>query len=112
MSEHLIQRSILQYLRLKAKPEIFYFSVPNGGLRHRRVAQKLKAEGLRPGVADLCFMLPGGRCAWLELKTAKGRLSDAQTGFMTRCHELGHLWAVARSLDGAIPHFEEWGVLR
>jgi hypothetical protein len=112
MSEHLIQRAVLQYLRVNAKPEIVYFSIPNGGLRNARVAQQMKAEGLRPGVADLCFMLPKGRCAWMELKTEKGRLSDVQIGFKTRCRELGHLWAMARSVDEAIPYFDAWNILR
>jgi hypothetical protein len=112
VSEHLIQRAVLQYLRLNARPEIFYFSVPNGGLRNARVAQQMKAEGLQPGVADLCFMLPKGRCAWLELKTEKGRLSDVQHGFKSRCRDLGHLWAMARSVDEAIPHFAAWNILR
>lgn len=112
MTEHLIQRAVLQYLRLNAKPEIFYFSVPNGGLRNVRVAQQMKAEGLRPGVADLCFMMPEGRCAWLELKTPKGRLSDAQHGFKARCLDLGHLWGMARSVDEAILYFAHWGILK
>lgn len=112
MSEHLIQRAVLQYLRLNAKPEIFYFSVPNGGLRNARVAQQMKAEGLQPGVADLCFMLPKGRSAWLELKTEKGRLSDVQVGFKSRCRDLGHLWAMARSVDEAIPYFAAWNILK
>lgn len=111
-SEHKIQASLIQYLTINARPEIFYFAVPNGGLRNIRVAQMMKAEGLRAGVADLCFMLPQGRCAWLELKTAKGSLSDQQHGFKNRCRELGHFWAMARSIDEALPHLAAWNVLR
>lgn len=112
VSEHQIQVALCEYLDVNAKPEIFYFAVPNGGLRNIRVAQKMKAEGLRPGVADLCFLLPHGRCAWLELKAAKGSLSDQQHGFKTRCRELGHLWAMARSVDEAIPYLAAWNVLK
>lgn len=111
-SEHKIQTALIQYLTINAKPEVLFFAVPNGGLRNIRVAQRMKAEGLRPGIADLCFMLPQGRCAWLELKAAKGQLSDAQHGFKTRCRELGHFWAMARSIDEAIPHLAAWNVLK
>lgn len=111
-SEHQIQAALIQYLSVNAKPEVLYFAVPNGGLRNIRVAQRMKAEGLRPGVADICFMLPQGRCAWLELKTSTGQLSDAQHGFKTRCRELGHFWAMARSIDEAIPHLAAWNVLK
>ena len=112
ISEHKIQTALIEYLTLNAKPEILYFAIPNGGLRNIRVAQRMKAEGLRPGVADLCFMLPQGKCAWLELKTKTGQLSDQQHGFKTRCRELGHLWAMARSVEEAIPHLAAWNVLK
>jgi len=110
-SEHHIQCSLVRYLTENARPEIFWATVPNGGLRNQRVAQKLKAEGLKPGVADMFFMLPHGRVAWLELKTRTGQLSDHQHGFKTRCRELGHLWAMARSVEEAIPHLAAWNVL-
>lgn len=111
-SEHKIQAALIDYLKINARSDVFYFAVPNGGLRNIRVAQQMKAEGLRPGVADICFMLPGGRCAWLELKTKTGQLSDHQHGFKTRCRELGHFWAMARSVDDAIPHLAAWNVLK
>jgi hypothetical protein len=111
-SEHKIQASLINYLNINARPEIFYFAIPNGGLRNIRVAQMMKAEGLKAGVADLCFMLPEGRCAWLELKTSRGQLRDQQHGFKTRCRELGHFWAMARSIDEALPHLAAWNVLK
>ena len=62
----------------------------------------MKAEGLQSGVADLCIMLPGGKVAWLELKTDKGRQSIAQKGFEAKCKRLDHPYALARTLDEAI----------
>lgn len=111
-SEHAIQKALVDYLTVNCRPDVYWFSIPNGGLRNMRVAIKLKAEGLKPGVADLCFMLPNGRAAWLELKTKIGRLSDHQEGFKARCTALGHLWAMARSVEEAIPHLAAWNVLR
>jgi hypothetical protein len=45
--------------------------------------------GVRPGVADFAPVLPGGRSAFLELKSAKGRLSPAQREFRAACLAAG-----------------------
>lgn len=111
-SEHSIQKSLVEYLTINCRPDVFFFSVPNGGLRHPSVAAKMKLEGLKPGVADLCFMLPGGRVAFLEMKNAIGRLSDHQLGFKAICERLGHPWAMARSVEEAIAHLATWNVLK
>ena len=53
--EHQIQVAICQYLDLIKIP---YFAIANGGLRNIIVAKKLKAEGVKAGVADLFLMIP------------------------------------------------------
>jgi len=111
-SEHKIQVALMDYLRLAAKPEIIYAAIPNGGFRHIRVAARLKNEGVRRGTPDIFFCLPEGRVAWLEMKTTKGSLSPEQKLFRDGVLALGHYWAMARSVDEAIPHLTEWGVMR
>jgi hypothetical protein len=111
-TEHKLQVALVDYLAYAAKPEIFYFAIPNQGNRHIMNATKMKAEGVRSGVADLCFMLPAGRVAWLEMKTAKGALSETQKAFRDRALALGHHWALARSVDEAIEHLTAWGVMK
>lgn len=67
----------------------FMHAVPNGGQRHPAVAAKLRAEGVKPGVADIFLPWPCGRFAglYLEFKAAKyesklnGGLSPDQIGF-------------------------------
>src|SRR3954453_23637080 len=65
-----------------------YYSIPNGGKRHPRVAQAMKDEGLQPGMNDLVWPVPmprpandpapahtppGWYCSfYLELKKEKG----------------------------------------
>lgn len=111
-SEHKLQVQLLDYLTVAGRRDLFWFAVPNAGLRSYRVGAMMKAEGLRSGVADLCFMLDGGRVAWMEMKTTTGRQSDYQRGFEHRCKQLGHPYALCRSLDEAIAVLREWGVLR
>lgn len=65
-------------------PELrWLFHAANGGWRKKAVAAKLKAEGVKPGVAD--YFLPVARRdkhgLFLELKTLTGRPSPEQRQF-------------------------------
>lgn len=111
-SEHKIQVALCDYLALGGRKDLHWFAIPNGGHRHIRQAAKLKAEGVRPGSPDMCFILPEGRTGWLELKTKRGSLSPAQREFRDKAQALGHVWAVAKDIDEAIRVISDWGVLR
>jgi hypothetical protein len=52
-------------------------AIPNGGKRSPREAKRMKHEGLTAGAPDMLFCY-NGRAIFLELKTAKGVLSDEQ----------------------------------
>lgn len=110
--EHKIQVALMDYLAIAALPEIHYFAIPNQSNRHIANAAKMKAEGVRAGSPDLCFMLPGGRVGWLEMKAPAGSLSPAQKYFRDMAKRLGHYWAVARSIDEAAVALTAWGVLK
>lgn len=112
LSEHAIQVQLVQEMRLRLKREVVAYAVPNGGLRNLRVAQKLKAEGLLPGMTDLGFALPDARSAYLEMKNARGSLSIEQKGIRYKLEQLGHQWAMARSVEEAMEHLHKWGALR
>jgi VRR-NUC domain len=111
-SEHEIQTALLDALRYAARPDSYHFSIPNAGRRSFRIAAQMKAEGLKAGIADLCFMLPDGRAAWLEMKKRGGSLSVAQRGFGAICTRLGHPWAVAYSVEEAFEILADWNVLK
>jgi hypothetical protein len=111
-TEHKLQVALLDYLRIAGRRDLHWFAVPNGGHRHIAEASRLKAEGVRSGTPDLCFMLEGGKVAWLEMKTAKGTLGPAQKAFRDLAQRLGHQWGLARSVDEAIVLLTQWGVLR
>lgn len=110
--EHKIQVALMDYLAIAAKPEIHYFAIPNQSNRHIQNAAKMKAEGVRAGSPDLCFMLPAGRVGWLEMKSPDGSLSTAQKYFRDMAQRLGHHWAIARSVDEALVELTKWGAIK
>lgn len=111
-TEHKLQVALMDYLALGGRKDLHWFAIPNGGFRHIRVASALKAEGVRAGTPDICFMLPEGKVAWLEMKAAKGRLSPDQKRFRDVALSLGHHWAMANNIDEAIRIVSAWGVMR
>src|SRR5258705_1895556 len=109
--EHKLQAAILDLIKIgKSHPDIFAVAIPNAARRSLRMGVKMKQEGLTPGAADLCILMPAGRSAWLELKTPKGVQSINQKGFEARCKRLDHAYALARSVDEAIAALRRLGV--
>lgn len=128
MDEHQEQASFFQWLHLmhlRNFPEIhpLFFAVPNGmpvvsgGGHSRRVDErrryaiinKMKAEGLTPGVADTLFLSGRGGYFGLavEFKTPErareknGGLSDGQEAFLVAARVEGYLAEVAYGADHA-----------
>jgi hypothetical protein len=109
--EQQIQQAVVQHLRMRAEPQVFFWSTPNEGKRGFTNAAALKAAGMTAGVPDL-LILKSGRLHALELKATSGRLTPAQRLVMGRMEECGAQVAVAFSLDEALVTLECWGILR
>ena len=80
------------------------YAVPNGGDRHPAVAAKLRAEGVKRGVPDLC--LPVARGAhhglYVELKRVKGSAtSPEQKRWMADLREQGYRVVLCKGADAA-----------
>jgi len=99
-SEHEIQTALVDWIRDTLSLEVF--AIPNGahlsGTPGQRAAQmeKLKSEGLWPGVSDLCVPSQTGiPCLWIEIKSKGKRPSESQTAFMVerRHHGDGAFWS-------------------
>lgn len=77
------------------------FSVPNGGRRDATTGAKLKAEGALAGVSDLLLMVTnkdyGALC--IEMKTSKGKQSEAQKMWEEHITQDRYKYIVCRSLD-------------
>ena len=83
--------------------EIMYH-VPNGGARHIATAARMKAEGVKPGVPDICLPVArhGYHGLYIEMKRcAGGRVSPAQTSYIGRLRLQGYAVAVCYGWEAA-----------
>jgi|SRR5215475_10020537 len=111
---------LVAMLRWALRPDVLFWHTPNGELRDKRAAAKLKAMGVLPGVADLQFHwceidADGRRCRralHLELKAGNRPQSSAQVGFALAVKLLGDDFEIARSVDEAIATLATRGLLR
>lgn len=110
--EHDIQSRAVSLLRTLVKQDVHVYAIANGGYRRPSEAIRLKAEGVKAGIADLVFLAPNRVVGFLEMKTKRGSLSDEQIGFQSICIRHGHLWGEARSVEEAVDVVRAWGLLR
>ena len=113
-SEHVEQVRLFtwaHYAQGKYPALSLLYAIPNGGARHPVVAAKLKAEGVKRGVPDIC--LPVARGKWhglyIELKRQKGaRPSPEQDDWLTALNRAGYLAVWCRGWDLAAAQIETY----
>ncbi len=78
--------------------------IPNGGMRNRAEAAKLKRQGVKKGVPDifLPYACGGYNGLYIELKAKGGVLSDEQDAFLREVSKSGYLAAVCFGAESAI----------
>ncbi len=108
-AEARIQAAIVEWIRLVA-PGVLVFAVPNGGLRTKAEAARLRWTGVVAGVPDLVLIAPSGRACFLEVKTPRGRPSPEQLTIHEALIALGTPPAIVRSIDDARLAFAAWGL--
>jgi hypothetical protein len=81
----------------------YLLAIPNGGLRGKVTAAKLKAEGVKPGVSDLLLPLrrQGFAGLWLELKAPGNKPTESQGRWLARMTRAGYRAEWADSWDKA-----------
>lgn len=108
-------------------PELkLLYHVPNGGSRNKAEAGRLRAEGVKAGVPDLCLPVPRGgyHGLYIELKRQRGgRASDNQVEWLDALSKQGYpvetTFAYYRlielsatgTLDDPIPYPETAGIV-
>lgn len=63
---------------------------------------RLVRYGLCKGSADVIGIAPGGRFLAVEVKTPRGRVTEAQERFLAAVRRAGGVAGVARSVDDAL----------
>jgi hypothetical protein len=112
-SEHELQVQIVtRSLALAERhPEILMLhAIPSGDWRGWGVGKKLKAEGVIPGVPDLCLPVARGgyHGLYMEVKKAGGHVRPDQWEFMEALHEQGYFVRVCNHLGTAIEIIENY----
>jgi hypothetical protein len=98
-SEHLEQAEFVQWMK-RTYPEHKIFAIPNGGMRSKAVAMKLKVEGVMRGVPDL--FIPSLRL-FVEMKKQKGfTVSPEQQEWIDYLNNVGYTAQVCNGKDSAI----------
>jgi len=121
ISEHQHQKAVIQWARImehRYTPLKWMYAIPNGGARHIVAARKLKAEGVKAGVPDLCLPYPivynGGKkplmCGevtqwhglYIEMKTKGGAVNPDQKEWIKYLLSVGYMVAVCWTAEEAI----------
>lgn len=101
MSEHDEQVAVVEYCDLKGIP---VYHIPNEARRSPRTAARLKAEGMRPGVPDLCIPVARGdyHSLYIEMKATGGKPTEEQVRWIWRLREEGMCAYVCVGAESAI----------
>lgn len=98
-SESVEQQTFFQWTAVAAgkRPELrLLYNVPNEGKRSALQGARMRAEGLRAGVPDICLPVPrGGYSAlYIELKAGRNKPTDDQIAWLAALDAAGNKTAV------------------
>ena len=103
--ESRLQQACVRWFNLQhGNLRLLLIAIPNGARRDRINGQRLKAEGMVAGAADLILLVPNsrGQILCIEMKTERGRQSPSQKDFQTAIENVGNKYVVCRSVDDFI----------
>lgn len=98
ISETQIQKQIMDYL---ISQRILYWRLNTQGIQHFSQGRQFFKPNPNRGMADILAIL-NGRAFWIEVKSAKGKLSPEQILFAEKVVQQGCLYIVAKSIDDVI----------
>lgn len=94
------QQTLFQWTAIQSNrwPELdLLYHIPNGGKRDKITAARLKGQGVKAGVPDLCLPVArnGFHGLYIELKRTKGgRTTDCQKQWLNALSSQGYCTAV------------------
>jgi hypothetical protein len=105
LSEHEIHKAVVKYLDTCGRKDILWFHPENARKCTPRQGAMRKAIGVKAGVPDFVLIIDGDP-VFLELKSARGKLSKEQEVFANRAMDSGCQYYVASDIDEAISFLE------
>ena len=115
------QTAVFRWARMQegVHPELaLLHHIPNGGARSKATAGRLKAEGVKAGIPDICLPVPknGYGALYIELKVSenkalgvrKGRVSDCQAAMLKSLSDYGNRAVVCYGAEEAIRAIKEY----
>ena len=106
--EHDLQCACVKWFSLQyPQYDRLLFAIPNGGHRDIRTAARLKAEGVKRGVADLFLsvpilgVIPGTDIhgLYIEMKAGKNKLTKDQKEFMNQVEGFNYWFSEVRNIE-------------
>lgn len=108
------QRLVFQWAELEQGrwPELrWLYHIPNEGRRNTATGARMRAEGLKRGVPDICLPIPrDGFCGlYIELKRTKGgKTTSTQKEWLEELAKAGHYTALCKGADEAIAVLQKY----
>lgn len=108
------QTALFEWTELQSGrfPEVrLLYHVPNGGSRNKTEAARLRAQGVKAGVPDLCLPVArGGKHGlYIELKRQRGgRTSEEQEGWIKALRKQGFAAEVCKGWQEAAEMIVEY----
>jgi len=108
--EHQEQKALIEWCEYKGYPFNLIFAIPNGGQRHKAVAAKLKAEGVKSGIPDLFLPV----AAWekhglfIEMKSEKGKVTKNQKIWLSKLSKEEYSTVVCFGFEDAKIEIEDY----
>lgn len=99
------------YNRAKYPELELLYHIPNEGQRSKVTGARLREQGLRKGVPDICLPVPNVRYTslYIELKRRKGgKTTDAQRGWIEALNRVGCRAVVCHGWDEAREEIERY----
>jgi hypothetical protein len=107
-SEHDEQKKLIHTIRNELAPKYpilnWLYSVPNGLRLHPAITTQMINEGAKAGIPDLFLPVKNTNYSglYIEMKSAKGKLSEKQKEFKLFAESQGFKVVVPRSCDEAL----------
>jgi len=102
LSETQHQQALFSWAKQYPELDIMY-AIPNQGARTRLNAARMKAEGMKAGIPDICLPIAkkGFHGLYIELKTDGGKLSPMQKKRLQQLEENGYKALVCYGWESA-----------